>query len=161
MRGACVLDRRGRFLWKSWDPGTIGATRGKPIWQWMDERSKAAIQGALCAVTFEGEPLSHAHCHVELNGDSFAFDCEVRPVPNAAFLVSWRRGPQKPVHLTQREKQVLLAECEDEPMKVTAKRLGISLKTVETHRANLRKKTGARGPATLARWAIANGLLDA
>jgi two-component system, NarL family, response regulator NreC len=41
-----------------------------------------------------------------------------------------------------------------------AERLGVSVKTVETHRANLYRKLGARSRADLVRYAAGAGLLQ-
>lgn len=41
-----------------------------------------------------------------------------------------------------------------------AARLGINVKTVDTHRTHLLKKIGARNNADLTRWAISNGLVN-
>jgi two-component system response regulator FixJ len=46
--------------------------------------------------------------------------------------------------LTRREKQVLVAFAEGAPNKVVAHDLGLSVRTVELHRANMMKKLGVR-----------------
>ena len=46
--------------------------------------------------------------------------------------------------LTRREKEVLLAFADGAPNKVVAHDLGLSVRTVELHRANLMKKLGVR-----------------
>ena len=46
--------------------------------------------------------------------------------------------------LTRREKEVLLAFAEGAPNKVVAHSLGLSVRTVELHRANMMKKLGVR-----------------
>lgn len=46
--------------------------------------------------------------------------------------------------LTRREKEVLLAFAEGDPNKVVAHSLGLSVRTVELHRANMMKKLGVR-----------------
>jgi FixJ family two-component response regulator len=57
--------------------------------------------------------------------------------------------------LTARERQVFDAVVRGEPSRVIAVRLGIKLKTVEAHRANLLRKTGARSVAELVQLAMA------
>lgn len=59
--------------------------------------------------------------------------------------------------LTPRETEVMQHVVSGDPNKVIAHRLGISLKTVEMHRARVMRKTGARTLAHLVRMAIAAG----
>ena len=56
--------------------------------------------------------------------------------------------------ITKREREVLLMVGQGDTSKGIAERLGVSLKTVEGHRANLMNKLGAANAAALARWAI-------
>jgi two-component system response regulator FixJ len=46
--------------------------------------------------------------------------------------------------LTRREKEVLVAFADGSPNKVVAHKLGLSVRTVELHRANMMKKLGVR-----------------
>lgn len=46
--------------------------------------------------------------------------------------------------LTRREKEVLVAFADGDPNKVVAHTLGLSVRTVELHRANMMKKLGVR-----------------
>lgn len=61
--------------------------------------------------------------------------------------------------LSPREKEVLVRFAEGLNTKSIADRLGISVKTVETHRAHLTRKLGTTNPAFLARYAIQHRLL--
>lgn len=56
--------------------------------------------------------------------------------------------------LTQREREVLEHVVEGEANKVIASRLGVSQRTVEIHRANVMRKTGADSLASLVRMAV-------
>jgi len=56
--------------------------------------------------------------------------------------------------ITRREREILLMVGQGSTSREIAVRLGISLKTVEVHRANLMNKLGAGNAAALARWAI-------
>lgn len=58
--------------------------------------------------------------------------------------------------LTKREKQILnLILMENKSSKI-AKKLNISLRTVETHRKNILRKTGAKNIVGLVKYAIGN-----
>lgn len=61
--------------------------------------------------------------------------------------------------LTDRERQVLRLTSEGLPDKDIARRLGISPRTVETHRANVMKKLGLQNRTELIRYALSQGLL--
>jgi DNA-binding NarL/FixJ family response regulator len=56
--------------------------------------------------------------------------------------------------ITMREQEVLLMVGQGATSRGIAERLGIALKTVEVHRANLMKKLDAANAACLARWAV-------
>jgi two-component system, LuxR family, response regulator FixJ len=56
--------------------------------------------------------------------------------------------------LTHREREVLALIAVSETSKVIARHLGISFRTVETHRAHIINKLHARGPADLIRFAL-------
>lgn len=64
-----------------------------------------------------------------------------------------------PAALTARERQVLARLAEGLNTKTVADELGISVKTVETHRAHLARKLGSANPAFLARYAVRHRLL--
>lgn len=70
-------------------------------------------------------------------------------------------GNQKSNHslLTTREQSVLLLVAEGMSNKDVATQLDISIRTVETHRKNIKKKLGISTTAGLTRYAITNGLL--
>lgn len=60
--------------------------------------------------------------------------------------------------LTEREREVMLLAVEGLPNKEIARRLGISHRTVEIHKARIMRKTGADTLLDLARTAEASGL---
>ncbi|CTQ55159.1 Transcriptional regulatory protein UhpA [Roseibium album] len=67
---------------------------------------------------------------------------------------------EDPYGLTDRERQVLTAVAKGQPNKEVAKELGISVRTVESHRLNLREKVGTKNAAQLYKVAQDLGLLD-
>ena len=109
-----------------------------------------------------------------------AFDLIEKPVREEALLDSIRRalGPRATADdervlraqlsvrvksLTARQREVLAMVATGETCKSIARRLGISFRTVEAHRAHLIQKLGARGPADLVRLAgivVAHGLTE-
>jgi DNA-binding NarL/FixJ family response regulator len=63
--------------------------------------------------------------------------------------------------LTPREREVLQLVAEGRSSKSIAARLGITVKTVESHRAGLMRKLHLRTVADLVRYAVRNGLVEA
>ncbi len=61
-------------------------------------------------------------------------------------------------HLTPREREVMKFVLQSRRNKVIASELGISIKTVELHRANLMAKMNATSPAELVRLAMIAGM---
>jgi two-component system response regulator NreC len=61
--------------------------------------------------------------------------------------------------LTPREREILKLIVEGNTNSRIATLLHISIRTVETHRANIMTKLGARNTAELIRYAVQNGLL--
>ncbi len=68
-----------------------------------------------------------------------------------------RRGERR---LTQREREVLQLLAEGCSNKEVAARLGISVKTAETHRANIMRKLDLHSLSELVRYAIRNKLIQ-
>jgi DNA-binding CsgD family transcriptional regulator len=76
-------------------------------------------------------------------------------------VVEWRvpPGPSDPhARLTTREREVLLLAAEGVTNPHIAKHLSISVRTVESHRANLMRKLGLRNQTDLVRYAVRRGL---
>lgn len=63
--------------------------------------------------------------------------------------------------LTGREREVLVQIAEGRSNKETAADLGVSVRTVETHRENLMRKLGIHSAAGLTRFAVGKGLVPA
>ncbi|GAA3873490.1 response regulator transcription factor [Celeribacter arenosi] len=62
--------------------------------------------------------------------------------------------------LTEREQTILLELAQGKSNKDVAQVLGISVRTVETHRKNIRRKLGISSTAGLTRYALENGVLQ-
>lgn len=79
-------------------------------------------------------------------------------------IESWLRRAQKgeaDVYdtLSPRERQVFQLAAEGNSNPAISRRLGISPRTVETHRANLMKKLGVKGQSDLIRLALRRGVI--
>jgi DNA-binding NarL/FixJ family response regulator len=62
--------------------------------------------------------------------------------------------------LTAREREIVQLIAESYSNKEIASRLGMSVRTADTHRTNIMRKLDLHDVAALTRWAIANGLID-
>jgi DNA-binding NarL/FixJ family response regulator len=62
--------------------------------------------------------------------------------------------------LTTREREIFHLVVEGATSKEVARKLGISVKTAENHRASILDKLGVRNTAELVRYAVRKGLLD-
>ena len=63
--------------------------------------------------------------------------------------------------LTDREREILGYVSKGLTSKAIAQRLGISVRTVDIHRANIMNKTGTRNVVELVRLALAGGFIGA
>ncbi len=70
------------------------------------------------------------------------------------LLASRERAADCIAHLTPRQHQILELVLAGQPSKIIAFNLGISQRTVESHRAAIMKKTGTKSIAALARVAL-------
>lgn len=82
-------------------------------------------------------------------------------IPIEDFLRKARGiAPQPYEKLTDREREVLQLVAEGRTNKEIARRLRISRRTVEVHRANMMHKLNLRNTAAVVRFALAQGLLS-
>ena len=79
-------------------------------------------------------------------------------LPATAPLEGEPGGDDEP--LTQREREVLTLIAEGGTNQVVADALGLSRKTVESHRANIMRKLGAHDVTELVRYAVRTGLIN-
>ncbi len=63
------------------------------------------------------------------------------------------------VHLSEREKEILEFICKGYSNSEISKKLGLSQRTIDGHRARLFEKTGAKNAPNLVMFAIKNGLV--
>lgn len=76
------------------------------------------------------------------------------------FCAGLKGGKDDLAVLTPRQRQILQLIAEGHGTRQIAKRLQVSVKTVETHRAQLMKRLGIRDVAGLVRFAIRTGLIE-
>src|SRR5262249_49696370 len=91
-------------------------------------------------------------------GDSF-FSSDVARVALDQYL---RRGPGETAtnQLTNREREVLVQISEGLSNKEIASRLGVGVRTVETHRERIMRKLDIHSVAGLTKFAISHGLVS-
>lgn len=82
---------------------------------------------------------------------ALAFHSQQRTAPNAATYLS---------RLTMREREVLKLVASGKSSKDAATALGVSVGTINVHRANLMKKLGASNTATVVAFAFNAGLMS-
>lgn len=94
----------------------------------------------------------------------YAGDAFFSPSVARTLVEALREKPQgvRPTldQLTTRERDVLVRVARGQQNKEIASELGISVRTVESHRDSLMRKTGLRNAAALTRLALESGLLD-
>jgi len=83
------------------------------------------------------------------------------PRISRAVIDAFVTGTELPAEpLTLREREVLVLVAEGKATKEIAELLGVSVKTVETHRAHIMNKLGIHEAANLVRYAIRRGLIE-
>ncbi len=70
------------------------------------------------------------------------------------------QGDLAPVDVTAREREIIQLVAEGHSSKEAASTLGISVKTIEAHRANLMRKLHLRSVSDLVRYAIRNKIVQ-
>ncbi len=156
----------------SFDPETVGCVVADVCLPGM---SGLQLQRALTSL---GVPvpviLISGHAAVSMAVEALkagAADFIEKPFDDQAFLASLRRAlamgqrdaqarraqaalARRAARLSGREREVMDLVVDGLSSAAVAERLGISVRTVETHRARIMDKMGARGLADLVRFAI-------
>jgi DNA-binding NarL/FixJ family response regulator len=91
-------------------------------------------------------------------GESFLTNAGQRSLVRA-WMADESTGPREP--LSPREQEVLKLIAEAHTNREIGEILGLSEKTIETHRGNLLRKLGMRDRVELVRYAIRRGLVEA
>ena len=84
-------------------------------------------------------------------------------IPRSAFdlLLRQEKAMDGDQHLTERQREVLQLLAEGKSSKEVAVALGISVKTAETHRANIMRKLELHSVSELVRYAVRNQIIEA
>ena len=92
-------------------------------------------------------------------GGTFLSD-RVSEVVLSGFAKPPRKQEHKLQSLTPREEEVLILVAEGFSNKISARKLGLSVKTIEKYRANAMRKLKLKNVAQVASYAVRNGLLQ-
>jgi len=105
------------------------------------------------------EPIEFVLSAVETVRDGgMFFASKVRGKATGTGMLIGRRPLENP--LTEREKEIAKLVASGQLSKEIAAQLGLSVRTVEKHRANIMEKIGVREVASLTRWCIQAGMVD-
>lgn len=106
------------------------------------------------------EPIEYVLSAVEtVRSGGMFFASRVRAKGGAGGLAVTR--PALEVPLTEREQEIARLVAAGQMSKEIASQLNLSVRTVEKHRANIMEKVGVREVASLTRWCIQAGLVEA
>jgi len=94
-----------------------------------------------------------------VHGGQSYFSPEVARVALNQFVHGPAEGPNS-MNLTNREREVLICIAEGLSNKEIAVRLGVGVRTVETHRERIMRKLNIHSVAGLTKFAIAKGLIS-
>jgi len=115
---------------------------------------KASISGYLLKQTNARE-LVHAIQKIAGGGQYFPEE-----ILDALDAVAQSKGEVKAAHLTQREIEVICLMEKDMSNKQIADQMHIAVRTVETHRKNIFRKTGTNNILSLVKWAYEHKLIS-
>lgn len=126
--------------------------------QYFFEALKAGASGYVLKSVADRDLIEA--CRAAMRGEPFLYPGAVTALIRD-FLQRDRAGDRQPATiLTPREEQVTKLIAEGHSTKEIAAALHISVKTVESHRANVLQKLGMRDRLDLARFAIRTGLIE-
>jgi DNA-binding NarL/FixJ family response regulator len=115
--------------------------------------------GARGYVLKEANPDDLARAIEGVHAGEVFFSPEVARVALNQFVRRDAEGDDSPRQLTSREREVLIAIAEGLSNKEIACRLGVGVRTVETHRERIMRKLNIHSVAKLTRYALSKGLV--
>ncbi len=131
---------------------------------------KAFASRAPFRVQYRAQQADGAYCWVENSGSPLIEDTVFVGFMGTAMDLSERRNrgftPDREsvrlvFALTERERQVLVLIAGGKSTKEAAAQLGISYKTADSHRSRILEKLGVHETASMVRYAIRAGLIEA
>lgn len=126
--------------------------------QYLFEALKAGASGYVLKSVADRDLLEA--CRATMRGEPFLYAGAVTALIRD-YLHRARQGDALPANiLTPREEEVVKLIAEGDSAREIAKELGISVKTVDRHRANILQKLGLRDRLALTRYAIRAGLIE-
>ncbi len=127
--------------------------------QYLSGMLRAGASGYVVKTTVSSELISAIR--IVHQGDVYLYPSIARILVED-YLQRVKRGEEKTSYegLTGREREILMYIAEDKKNKEIADLLGISVRTVQTHRTNLMDKLGAHDRTELVKYAISKGLID-
>lgn len=123
----------------------------------LQEAMRAGAAGYIIKRAVESELINAIHA--VLRGDLYVHPAMTRALLQDVAPASTSTAPPTET-LTPREIDVLRLIAKGHTNREAAQVLSISVRTVETHRANLTDKLGLRGRVELVRYAREHGLLE-
>ncbi len=127
------------------------------------ERYTVLLEAGASGFLQADSPSEHLHTAIRAVAAGAAF---LHPTVAETVLGQWRRlraevsgNPARAAGLTNREVEVLAAMTDGLANKAIARRLGITIKTVENHKTRIFDKLGVRTRAQAVSLAISQGLL--
>jgi PAS domain S-box-containing protein len=164
------LDFRGRTLEEEQGNGWAEGIHPDDRDLCLETYLKAFASRAPFRVQYRAQQASGAYCWVENSGSPLIEDTVFVGFMGTAMDISERRNraftPDREsvrlvFALTERERQVLVLIAGGKSTKEAAAQLGISYKTADSHRSRILEKLGVHETASMVRYAIRAGLIEA
>jgi DNA-binding NarL/FixJ family response regulator len=125
--------------------------------QFLFEALKAGASGYVLKSGADDDIV--AACRAAMRGEPFLYPSAVNALIRDVITRADERSEELEL-LTPRELEVLKLIAEGDTSKEIATTLVLSIKTVESHRANILSKLGMRDRVDLTRYAIRRGLIE-
>lgn len=130
--------------------------------QESDELVHAVFEAGARSYILKHDIGAHLVAAIEaLSRHKHYFTTRISEIVFARYLEGGARTSEPGERLTPRERETVQLLAEGKSNKLVAEQLGISIKTVETHRAAIMRKLHLESFAELVRYAIRNKIVEA
>jgi DNA-binding NarL/FixJ family response regulator len=127
-----------------------------------DENIREIFEAGVKSYILKSEATGHLVAAIKaLSRHKPFFTDQVSAVLFRRFMSSSPRTTRESEQLSARELEIVLLLAQGKTNKETANGLGISLRTVEAHRANIMSRPGMSSLAAIVRYAVRHGIIDA